>query len=233
MLRKIFNTIPRLVGQKIKYAHIDPHCKSIQIKDGLEALSLAGIIHLVMHTQANGIPLASQVDPRIFKALFLDIGLQCSALELNQLDIIKGPDWAWINRGSLAEQFVGQSLLKLIPSYSPPHLFYWVREKPQATAEVDYVVQTQNHLIPVEVKAGKTGTLKSLHYFIREKKRHFAVRFNADVPSYLQDIVKLTDKERSISYGLLSLPFYLVEQLERLSLEYLSKVDNSLSLDDS
>lgn len=216
LLRQIFNAIPQLVGQKIKYSNIDLHSKSTQVRDGLEALNLAGIIHLVMHTKANGIPLGAQVDPRVFKAIFLDIGLQCAALGLNQLDIIKGPDWAWINRGSLAEQFVGQSLLKLASSYHPPHIFYWMRENAQAKAEVDYVIQIQNQIIPVEVKAGKTGTIKSLHYFIREKERPFAVRFNADMPSYLQNTVKLTNKEGSISYGLLSLPFYLAEQLERL-----------------
>lgn len=217
LLRQAFNSIPRLVGQKIKYSNIDPHSKSTQVREALDALNLAGIIHLVMHTQANGIPLGSQVDPRVFKSIFLDIGLQCAALGLNQLDIIKGPDWAWINRGSLSEQFIGQALLKLTSSYHPPQLFYWVRENAQAEAELDYVVQMQNQIIPVEVKAGKTGTLKSLHYFMREKKNPFAVRFNADVPSYLHNTAKLTNQEGSISYGLLSLPFYLAEQLGRLS----------------
>ena len=217
LLRQVFNAIPRLVGQKIKYSNIDPHSKSLQVRESLDALNLARVIHLVHHTQANGIPLGAQADSRIFKAVFLDIGLQCAALGLNQLEIITGPDWAWINRGSLAEQFIGQSLLKLSPSYQDPQLFYWIRENIHSKAEVDYVVQMQNDLIPVEVKAGKTGTLKSLHYFIYEKERHFAVRFNADIPSILEDTVKLTNKEHTISYKLLSLPFYLAEQLNRLS----------------
>lgn len=217
LLRQVFNSIPHLVGQKIKYVMLDPYHKSIQVKESLDALKRASIIHPIVHTQANGIPLNAQIDPRIFKTLFLDIGLQSSALELNALDIIKAPEWMSINRGGLAEQFIGQSLLKLIPSYHPPELFYWIREKSQAAAEVDYVVQFQNCLIPIEVKAGKTGTLKSLHYFLHEKKQHFAVRFNADVPSYLQNTVnKLTDQGGKISYELLSLPFYFVEQLERL-----------------
>jgi hypothetical protein len=187
------------------------------VRESLDALNLARVIHLVHHTQANGVPLGAQADSRIFKAIFLDIGLQCASLGLDQLEIIKGPDWAWINRGSLAEQFIGQALLKLSPSYHSPQLFYWVRENDSTKAEVDYILQIQNNLIPIEVKAGKTGTLKSLHYFIREKERHFAVRFNADVPSVLQVTVNLTDKEDSIAYKLLSLPFYLAEQLERLS----------------
>ncbi len=217
LLRQAFNAVPRLVGQKIKYSNIDPHSKSLQVRESLDALSLARVIHLVHHTQANGVPLGAQADSRIFKAIFLDIGLQCASLGLDQLEIIKGPDWAWINRGSLAEQFIGQALLKLSPSYHSPQLFYWVRENDSTKAEVDYIVQIQNSLIPIEVKAGKTGTLKSLHYFIREKERHFAVRFNADVPSVLQATVNLTDKEGSIAYKLLSLPFYLAEQLGRLS----------------
>lgn len=214
LLRKVFKTIPSLVGQTLKYASIDRDSKSTQVREALENLHLARIISLVRHSDATGIPLESEINSKIFKAIFLDIGLQCAALKLDHLEIIKGPDWAWINRGSLAEQFIGQALLKLEPSYRTPELFYWVREKAQAAAELDYVWQHKNRIIPIEVKAGKTGRLKSLHYFIREKPWSFAVRFNADVPSLLQENVKLPD-ENSISYKLLSLPFYLAEQLER------------------
>ena len=76
-------------------------------------------------------------------------------------------------------------------------------------------------MIPIEVKAGKSGSLKSLHYFMKEKPWSFAVRFNADMPSLLQETVKLPD-QNPMAYRLLSLPFYLAEQLERLvSLENL------------
>ncbi len=215
LLRKVFKTVPSLIGGTLKYSNIDREYKSTQVKEALENLSLAKLIHLVHHSNATGIPLGATIDHKVFKVIFLDIGLLCAALGLDQLEIIKGHDWAWINRGSLAEQFIGQSLLKLPPSYHAPELFYWVREKAQATAELDYVWQYKNSLIPIEVKAGKTGRLKSLHYFIREKHWSFAVRFNADTPSLLQETINLP-KEESVSYKLLSLPFYLVEQLERL-----------------
>ena len=215
LLRRVFQTIPRVIGQTLKYAHIDRDSKSTQVRAALEALQLARIIRMVYHSHANGLPLRAEIDPKIFKVIFLDIGLQCTALGLNNLDIIKGPDWAWINRGSLAEQFIGQALLHLSPSYQAPELFYWTREKAQSAAELYYVLQHNTRVIPIEVKAGKTGRLKSLHYFIRDKKWSLAVRFNADMPSFLQETAILPN-QTPIDYHLLSLPFYLAEQLERL-----------------
>ena len=215
LLRRVFQTIPGLIGQTLKYVQIDRESKSTQVREALEDLHMAKIIHLIYHTHANGLPLRAQIDLKIFKVIFLDIGLQCAALGLNNLDIIKGPEWAWINRGSLAEQFIGQALLKQNPTYQAPELFYWTREKAQAAAELDYIWQYENNIIPIEVKAGKTGRLKSLHYFIREKGWTFAVRFNTDLPTIFQETAKLAD-ESSITYRLLSLPFYLAEQLERI-----------------
>lgn len=226
LLRNVFKIIPDLIGQTLKYANIDRESKSSQVREALENLQLARIIRLVYRSHAGGIPLRAQIDPKIFKAIFLDIGLQSTALGLNHLEVIKGPDWAWINRGSLAEQFIGQALLKVIPSYHAPELFYWTREKSQSAAELDYVWQYQNQIIPIEVKAGKTGRLKSLHYFIREKNWPLAVRFNTDTPSLLNEIATLPD-QKPIKYRLLSLPFYLAEQLERFVYPELSQTNMS------
>jgi len=215
LLRRIFHTIPGLIGETLKYSKIDKESKSTQVRESLDHLELARIIHLICHSDATGIPLKATVNTQIFKTIFLDIGLLCAALRLDQLEIIKSPDWAWINRGSLAEQFIGQALLKLHDTYHIPELFYWVRRDNQAKAEIDYVWQYKNTLIPIEVKAGKTGTLKSLHYFIKVKHWPFAVRFNANVPSLMEETAKLSDGQ-PVSYKLLSLPFYMAEQLKRL-----------------
>lgn len=220
LLRRSFNAIPNLIGEKIKYAQIDSTSKSSQVREALEYLNLAKVTHLIYHSHATGLPLRAQVDTKIFKAIFLDIGLLCSALGLSHLSIIHAPDWAWINRGSLAEQFIGQSLLQLYPPYQTPELYYWVREQAQSSAQIDYIWQFENQIIPIEVKAGKTGRLKSLHYFIKEKHWPYAVRFNTDVPSVLEEFVKLPNQEE-FSYRLLSLPFYLSGQLNRLIVGFL------------
>lgn len=215
LLRRTFNTIPSLIGHKIKYSQIDSESKSTQVRGALEYLSIAKVIHLIYHSHATGLPLRAQIDPKVFKAIFLDIGLLCSALGLSHLSIIQAPDWAWINRGSLAEQFIGQILLQLYPPYQSPELYYWVREQPQSSAQIDYIWQYENHIIPIEVKAGKTGHLKSLHYFIQEKNWRCGVRFNTDIPSILDKSGKLPNHEE-FSYRLLSIPFYLSGQLNRL-----------------
>lgn len=215
LLRRAFKAIPSLIGQKIKYVHIDSESKSVQVKEALDYLNLARVIHFVYHSHASGLPLGAQIDLKVFKTIFIDIGLLCSALGLSQLSIIHAPDWAWINRGSLAEQFIGQTLFQLYPSYQMPELYYWVRERAQSSAELDYLWQYENKIIPIEVKAGKTGHLKSLHYFMQEKNWSCGVRFNTDVPSLLDEEIKLPHKD-VIAYRLLSLPFYLAGQLNRL-----------------
>ena len=97
----------------------------------------------------------------------------------------------------------------------PPSLYYWQRGKKGAEAKIDYVIQYEGQILPIEVKAGTTGTLKSLHQFIKEKKKTIAIRINSDVPR--RGPVQVKDSlGASIEYNLLSLPFYLLGQLHRL-----------------
>ena len=70
-------------------------------------------------------------------------------------------------------------------------------------------------LFAVEVKAGKTGALKSLHVFLDEKQRAFGLRFNTDAPSLLDARTSIAGRE-SRPFRLLSLPIYLVGQARRL-----------------
>ena len=93
-----------------------------------------------------------------------------------------------------------------------------MRQKHHASAEVDYLLQIGTDIIPVEVKAGKMGRLKSLHVFLLEKKRSFALRFNADMPTILDAKTCVSTKEAS-EFRLVSLPFYLVGQARRLCQE--------------
>jgi hypothetical protein len=151
----------------------------------------------------------------------MDVGLMCSALHLNVLDLGK-KDLSLVNDGALAEQFIGQHLLYRGSYYDSPMLYYWMREAKSAAAEVDYLLTCGQRVVPVEIKAGTTGTLKSLHQFLKEKQCHFALRFNADTPSLWSDTKKLTDGA-SVDYELLSLPLYLVGQTQRLMRTHLNE----------
>ena len=139
----------------------------------------------------------------------------CAALRLNLLDLAKG-DVTLVNSGAVAEQFVGQHLLHSGPGYEAPALHYWAREARNSAAEVDYVIAVGRRIVPVEVKAGATGSLKSLHQFLREKRSDLALRLNAEPPSLLQEAKRLPDGA-AMRYRLLSLPLYLAGQARRLA----------------
>ncbi|NGX62125.1 MAG: hypothetical protein K940chlam9_01619, partial [Chlamydiae bacterium] len=92
---------------------------------------------------------------------------------------------------------------------------YWQREKKGAEAKIDYVMQHENEVIPIEVKAGTAGKLKSLHQFMKEKKKMTALRINSNLPSLSSISLKDSFGDR-IEYNLLSIPFYLMGQIHRL-----------------
>lgn len=217
-LHKLFDRLPAMVGQKFMFSNVDREEQSRDLAKALNMLELARIVTRIQHTDANGIPLGAEVNERHFKPLFLDIGLLCRACGLNMADLHKAGDLQRINSGTLCEQFVGQELLQLRQPYEEPRLYYWVRQKGSSSSEVDYLIQQGTEIIPVEVKAGKSGTLRSLQMFLCEKGRNFAVRFNADIPSVLDTQTCIANREPQ-PFRLLSLPFYLISQLPRLCRE--------------
>ncbi|MBC8310560.1 MAG: ATP-binding protein [Planctomycetes bacterium] len=215
LLRKVFSRIPLLVGQKIKYVNVDPHERSAKLASAIEQLEMAKLLTRVVHTHANGIPLGSEINSRDFKILFLDTGLLCRACRLDMTEVLETDDLLMVNSGAICEQFIGQHLLYNVPSYQQPELYCWIRQKAGTSSEVDYVVQYGTNIIPVEVKAGVTGRLKSLHVFLLEKHRDFALRFNADIPSVVNTVTAVASTE-SKPFRLLSLPLYMVGQTNRL-----------------
>jgi predicted AAA+ superfamily ATPase len=200
----VLNEAPRLVGDRIKYSNIDPQSRSRDIKQALNLLKLAGIICPIYATAASGLPLGAQADEMKFKLNFLDVGLMQNACGL-QTELTLTKDLFQINAGAVTEQFIGQELRAYSDSYLDRGLFFWARDKKSSSAEVDYVVAVDSMILPVEVKAGKTGTLRSLRLFIEEKRSSFGVRFS-------QEKLSLHDK-------VLTLPLYMAEQLKRLARE--------------
>ena len=134
---------------------------------------------------------------------------------MNPVETENAEDLNLVNRGTLAEQFIGQQLYHLSPSYRVPELYYWTRESKASSAEVDYLIADgQGRIIPIEVKSGKTGSLRSLQTITKEKGLSLAIRFNSDKPSIFNEN-RMTPKGE-VKYQLLSLPHYLVQQVERL-----------------
>lgn len=217
----VFDQLPVVTGQKFKYAQVSKDHKAAELAAALDQLCMARVAHRVYHTSANGVPLGAEANKKFFKTVYLDVGLTCAALRLNVLDLNK-KDLTLINNGAIAEQFIGQHLLYSGPFYETPALHYWVREAKSAAAEIDYLITSGQEIVPIEIKAGTTGSLKSLHQFLKEKQRGFGLRFNADVPSLLSSTTTLTDTT-SIQFDLLSLPLYMVGQGRRLVHTYFDR----------
>lgn len=200
-LQQVYNQIPGLVGQQIKYVNLSPDMDSRYLKDAILDLKKSGVIFPVYSTSASGLPLLTHLNEKRFKLLFLDVGLMKRAAKLD-IDLLFTQDLMLLDKGAIAEQFVGQELLAYQDPLDEPQLYYWTREDKSSTAEVDYVLNFDSTITPIEVKAGKTGTLKSLHLLMKEKKLPIGVRISTQ---------KLQKNE-----NILSIPFYLISQLNRL-----------------
>ncbi len=214
-IQLLFRKIPLLVGSKFKYVNVDRNERSGDLAKALNLLFHARVASPVYHSACGGIPLGAVMNTKKFKVLFLDVGLMSTATGLNLLDFEKAEDVMRVNAGAICEEFIGQHLLFSQQPYCEPEVCYWLREKKNSSAEVDYVISEGALIVPIEVKAGKSGTLKSLHLFLREKHRSFGVRFNSHTPSVLESQTALPGVS-NISYRLLSLPLYMVGQLRRL-----------------
>ena len=214
-IQMVFDRLPGMVGRKFKYVQVSRDHRAAELADALRHLCMARVAFRVCRTAGNGVPLAAEVNERYFKCLYMDVGLMCAALQLDLLDLGRR-DPTLVNDGAVAEQFVGQHLLYGGPAYETPSLYYWAREVRNSAAEIDYLLAQGQRVIPIEVKAGTTGSLRSLHQFLKEKERDFAVRLNADPPSLLLDSKRLPDGT-SIDYRLLSLPLYMIGHVRRLA----------------
>lgn len=214
-LDEVMMTAPRMLGQKFVYSRVNKGIQSATIKQVLDLLEKARICHRVKGCSANGIPLGAEVKEKYFKEIFLDVGLCSTALgfNLNQMNSVH--EIILINNGGLAEQVVGQLLRTISAPYIEPALYCWNRDEAGSNAEIDYVIQHGHKIIPIEVKAGSAGSLKSLHLFMGLKKLSVAIRINSDYPNKTNIDMK-NNIGNHVQYVLISIPFYLLGQIPRL-----------------
>lgn len=165
LAEKLFMRAPGMVGGRFKFSHIDPDSRASEVKSAVVALEKAGVIRRVFHTSGQGLPLATDSNERIAKMVMLDVGLMHSALQIDA-HLVQEPDLLAIHRGAVAEQFVAQELLCAMPVGCEGELYFWVREALNSQAEVDYVISAGSQVLPVEVKSGAAGSLKSLNLFL-------------------------------------------------------------------
>jgi hypothetical protein len=171
-------------------------------------LTLARVCHLVRHSSANGLPLGGEIKDSFRKVILNDVGLLHALLNSPAQSAF--PRWENIApqvRGQITEQLVGQQLRLLGPfNGDGPQLYYWQREGGRP-GEIDYLIQLNDGIVPVELKSGVAGSMKSLHQFMFDKKLGYAVRFDRNPAAEFEVSVKTTGGD-PVRYRLCSLPVY-------------------------
>ena len=197
---------PLQAGKRIKFHGFgNSNYRSREMKEALIAIEKAMLIKLIYPTSSIDVPMIPnhKKSPRL---QFLDTGLvnyftglQSSIIGINNLDSIYG--------GKIIEHIVGQELLAN-SEYPNNKLNFWVKEKKNSNAEIDYIYQFHDMIIPIEVKSGATGRLRSLHQFIDSVSHNYAVRIYSGNLK-ISDTKTIAGKK----YKLLNLPYYLTGSL--------------------
>jgi predicted AAA+ superfamily ATPase len=161
-LDAVLLSVARQVGEQVRYTRLDESRSGPTNRRAFDLLCKARVVHKVAACDPSGLPLGASANQRRFKAALLDVGLLqnlCQVpvdLELREEDLLA------MYRGKLAEQFVIQ---ELVASHTS-EVFYWAREARGSSAEVDCLVVRDGQVVPVEVKSGAGGSLRSLHLML-------------------------------------------------------------------
>lgn len=218
LLRQVLRSVALQAANKFIYTQVGEAYKSADVKNALELLILAGIVIPVTHTSANGIPLGFGADNTYRKMLMLDSGLMLRMLQMSMGDstdltthIITGDLVELVNKGPVAEMVVGLELLHNNMPNMRHEMYYWQRMARNSIAEVDYVICYKSRVLPIEVKAGVQGGMKSLWSFMQEKKLHDAVRCSLEnFGGFIYNDAEGNERHVTIC------PIFAISQLPRL-----------------
>jgi len=180
IIRTVFRSVVEQNGQKFVYRNATHELNRNQVKEGLDLLTLAGLIVPITHSSANGIPLGAEINPKIRKFIVFDSGIFQRLLGLNISELLLSKDFQSINKGDIAELNVGLEIIKSASCYERQTLYYWHREAKSSNAKVDYLIQQGQDILPIEVKSGTKGSMQSLYLFMGEKKSIKGIRISQE-----------------------------------------------------
>ncbi|MCD6486993.1 MAG: ATP-binding protein [Syntrophobacterales bacterium] len=206
VIRHAIESVPFEAGKRIKFQGFGrSNYRSREMGEALRTLQRAMLIYLLYPSTSTEPPIIPDLrkSPRL---QFLDTGLINYFVNL-QSYFYKAGDLHSFYQGLLAEHIVGQELLA-IDMNKPGNTSFWIREKKQSNAEVDFIIPYKEYIIPVEVKSGKTGALRSLHQFIDRSNHPYAIRLYAGPLEKIQ-----TKTPAGKPYTLLNLPYFLAGKI--------------------
>ena len=179
-IRQLWNSLPAQLSKenrKFLYGVVREGARAREYEIALQWLFDGGLIHRVNNVSAPRLPLKSYEDKSAFKIFAVDIGLLGAMCGLDSDTIVRGNNIFTEFKGALTEQYVLQQLkLKHEP-------FYW--SKPNARQEIDFLIQTNGGIIPIEVKAEENLKAKSLRQFVLDN--HPDTAYRTSMSDYRQE----------------------------------------------
>ena len=202
-LEEIFNSVPLQLGSKFKYSKVGEYRKR-ELEPCISLLEKARVINKVIYSSGQGFPIGFQANLDDFKLIFLDVGLSQSILGLDVSQWLINPDKEFVNKGSLVEAFIGQEMLSYSDFIKKAQLYYWHRDTRSSEAEIDYIIQSLDSIVPIEIKSGEGRTLRSMHIFL---ETHSDAKYGIKLSTNNFSLLKVENK---VIYNL---PLYSVFKL--------------------
>ncbi|NLA23474.1 MAG: ATP-binding protein [Bacteroidales bacterium] len=206
ILKFIMKVAPNFIDQRIKFQNFgNSNYKSREVGEAFRNLDKARVLRLIYPTTSIIPPIIKDYkkSPRI---QILDTGIVNYSLGISG-ELLTKEDFSDTYRGALMPHLIFQELISL-QKYKNEIPAFWVREKSQSSAEVDMIIAYKNYLIPIEIKSGSTGSLKSLNLYMDKVEHKFAIRIYGG-----EFMIQKSKTQNGKEYTLMHLPYYLGTKL--------------------
>ncbi len=177
-INEVFQFVFRNVGNQIVLSKAIPGMKATRFKNVLDLLSMAGLVHQVRSSTCESLPLGCGNKNISIKILCFDTGVYLTKQGYDATDILRAVNIDSLNKGAIAEMQTGLELIKNADKYQNSELYYWKRTG--ANAEVDYVIQKKDKIIPIEVKSNTTGKMQSMAEYLKTHDAPYGIRVSLE-----------------------------------------------------
>lgn len=196
-IRMLWNSIPSQLtkeNKKFVYGLIKEGSRAKEYEMSMLWLIDCGLVHKVQRVTVPNLPLKAYEDLKAFKLFMLDVGLLSCMVNLKQSVLLEGNDLFKEFKGALTEQYVLQQLITL----NNIETYYWTNDR--GSAEIDFLVDTGDEIVPIEVKAETNLKAKSLKSYYEKFSPEISIR------------TAMTDYKKE--EWLLNIPLWAIEVLE-------------------
>lgn len=170
-IEKVYYSIPEQLAKENKnfqYSILEKNARGRKYRNPIEWLMASKLVLIANNVKRVEIPLKVFADENTFKLYLSDVGLLLNLSEIKYNEVLMDEDF--IFKGVITENYVAQELIRQFPS-----LYYWTSDR---DAEVDFLIHTNDGIIPIEVKSGINNKSKSLNVYIEYNKPKYAIRLS-------------------------------------------------------